>query len=499
MEIGMKKAAVILMTVLGFAACHKVPPRVTPPSPAPVGPSDDERAYQEGLVAFRLATPEGYHRAVMAFRKASELRKDRCEYTMHLAEALYFLAQQQKLNWEDFSDTVGEANAVVEFRQGAPQCSSFGPYLARLRALATTFSNVTTATAIAAMRKAIESDPNDPINWILLGQLTATPEGSDSLAPIEHAAQLAPDLPLVQYELGNFYLRNQKTYPQAKQAFERTLTMSPRHFQAIIGIVYSLSPEGDDAADRIDSLLHEAVQIAPNSLKARTLLGDYYAGMEETDQAIEQYAAAVTANAKYYPAHLAEGTTLAMAERGTEAEKSFKSVIGLEVKKPHPPFNGVDYSADAQAHYYLGNIWLERGDLIKARAEFTESVNDIGSYAGPIYGLGIVSYREGKVDEALTHLNKVLELNANQFPNAYLARGGIRAERRQFPDALQDFNAAIQIYQQQSEALEVKAQADEAKGWKKRAEGDRRRKTVIDTTLQKALESKRAVEMIIRG
>src|SRR5215471_15895364 len=128
----MKKAAVVLMIILGLATCHKVPPRVTPTLPAPAAPSDDERAYQEGLAAFRLATPEGYQRAVIAFRKASELRKDRCEYTMHLAEALYFLAQQQKLNWEDFSDAVGEANAVVEFRQGAPQCRSFGLYLTRL-------------------------------------------------------------------------------------------------------------------------------------------------------------------------------------------------------------------------------------------------------------------------------------------------------------------------------------------------------------------------------
>jgi tetratricopeptide (TPR) repeat protein len=273
--------------------------------------------------------------------------------------------------------------------------------------------------------------------------------------------------------------------------------MSPRHFQSIIGIVYSLSPQGDDAADRIEDLLHKAVQIAPASLKARTLLGDYYAGMEETGQAVEQYKAATATNTKYYPAHLAQGTTLVMADRSNEAETSFQSVIKLEVKKPHPPFNGVDYSADAQAHYYLGNIWLERGDLAKARIEYTESLNDIGSYAGPIYGLGIVSYREGKVDEALTHLDRVLELNANQFPNAYLARGGIRAERRQFPDALRDFNAAIQIYQQQSHGLEVKAQTDEAKGWKKRAEGDLRRKALIDATLQKALESKKAVETIL--
>src|SRR5215467_9847758 len=140
MEIGMK-AAVVLTISMALVACHRVQPRVTPPPMAPAGPTDDERAYQEGLAAFRLATPEGYQHAVIAFRKATELKKDRCEYTMHLAEALYFLAQQQKQNWENFSDAVGEANAILEFRQGAPQCSEYRPYVSRLRALSLTFDN----------------------------------------------------------------------------------------------------------------------------------------------------------------------------------------------------------------------------------------------------------------------------------------------------------------------------------------------------------------------
>jgi tetratricopeptide (TPR) repeat protein len=494
----MKKASVLFAILLLFAGCHKVQTQVVTPV-LPPGPADDELAYKEGLAAFRLATPEGYQHAVIAFRKASELKKDRCEYTMHLAEALYFLAQQQKLNWEDFSDSVGEANAIVEFRQGAPQCSTFTPYLARLRALRLTFENVPTTNAVTAIRQAIEMDPNDPLNWVVLSQLNPSPRNGEALAPIERASELDPELPLVQYELGNFYLRNDKAYEQARNAFEHALEMSPRHFQSIIGIVYSLSPEGDDAADRIEDLLNKAVDIAPASLKARTLLGDYYAGMEETEKAIEQYSAAIQTNAKFYPAELAEGTTLVTADRPVEAESLFKAVIELEVMKPHPPFNGVDYSADAQAHYYVGNIWLERGDLTRARAEYTESLDDIGSYGGPMYGLGIVSYREGKVDEALGYLDKVIQLNATQFPNAYLARGGIRAERRQFIEALADFNSAIQIYQQQSTALENRIHADETRGRDRRAEGERKRKDLIDATLQKALESRQAVEKILGG
>jgi tetratricopeptide (TPR) repeat protein len=495
----MRKVLHLLWLVFLLAACHPKNAGVTTPPPPATGPTADELAYQEGLAAFRLATPEAYQRAVSAFRKASELNKDRCEYTMHLAESLYFLAQQQKLNWEEYGDAVGEANAVVEFRQGALQCKGFESYLARLRALGLTFTNSPTAMAIAEVRHAIDLAPEDVMNWVVLAQLSATPLNNETISPIEHAATINPDLPVVQYELGNFYLRNQPTYPQATKAFERAVELSPRHFQAIIGIVYSLSPEGDDAADRIEALLHRAVEIAPGSLKARTLLGDYFAGMEETDEAAEQYSVAIASNGKYYPAHLAKGTTLVMAERSEDAEKSFNAVIDLEVKKPHPPFNGVDYSADAQAHYYLGNIWLDRGDLGKARIEYTEALNDIGGYGGPIYGLGIVSYREGKVDEALRYLDQVIQINAAAFPNAFLARGGIRAERRQFSDALRDFDSAIQIYQQQSAALAAKAKSDEAKGYVKRAQGEQRRKALIDVTLEKALESKKAVESLGRA
>lgn len=187
-------------------------------------------------------------------------------------------------------------------------------------------------------------------------------------------------------------------------------------------------------------------------------------------------------------------------ERSQEAEQSFNAVIELEVKKPHPPFNGVDLGADSQAHYYLGNIWLERGNLAKARSEYNESFQDLGDNArAAIYGLGIVSYREGKVDEALIHLNKVIQLSPRQFPNAYLARGGIKAERRQLAEALPDFNVAIEIYKQQAIALEAKAQYDDSKGWKRKAEGERRRKALIEAALEKATESKKAIETLLGG
>jgi tetratricopeptide (TPR) repeat protein len=487
---------ILLCAVMLSAACVHRQQRT--PTPVPQSGSPEHLlAYLAGLSAFREATPEGYQRAAIAFRRASVLERESCEYVLHLAEALYFLAQQQKLNWEDYSDSLAEANTILEFKRVAPGCHAFESQLSRLRALSMTFSGGRIADAVAVMRHALTIDPQDPLNWIVLGQLNPRPPAGESRAPLAYAVELAPDLPLAHYELGSYQLTNAATYGIARQAFERAIELSPRHFQSLIGIVYSLSSEGDDAVNRIEGLLRRCVEIAPRFLKGRTLLGDYFAGLEETEQAVEQYQSAISLNPRYYPAHLAKGIALVTGDRSAEAEQAFRAVLELEVKRPHPPYNGVDFAADGQAHYYLGNLRLERGELAQARAEYVEAVNDVSNYAPAIYGLGIVSYREGKVDESLGHFDQVIQSNPRQFPNAYLVRGGIRAERRQFSESLRDINTAIEIYQQQILSLESKAQADEAKGWKRRADAQRRRKALIEATLEKAIESKKTVETLM--
>ena len=495
MTVG-KPIRLLLLTLLISSCGPRPKARVALPPSIPSVPPPYDVAYMEGLKAFREGTPSGYVRAVASFRTADSLRPRTCEYVMHLAESLFFLAQYQKNNWEAFQPQVSEANTILFFRRGAPECNAFESYITRLQALSMAFDNVRQVEIVAMIRHAVEVDPEDPMNWIVLSQVNPEPLRDDSLSPSEHAARLAPEFPLVQYELGNFLLRDQKTYSQARKAFERALEINPRHFLSILGVVYSLSIEGDDAADKVEPLLKKAVEIAPSSLKVRNLLGDYYAGMEETELAVEQYQAAVTQAPTYYPAHLAMGTTLVTADRSADAERAFIEVLKLDVRKPHPPHNGVDFTADGLAHYYLGNIWLERGDLIRANTEYLTALSDISNHAGAIYGLGIVAYRQGRVDEALTKLDQVLQLDAERFPNAFLARGGIRGERRQFVDSIADFDRAIEIYKRQIVALEARIRIDDEKGWTRKAAGERRRKGSVEFALEKAVESRKAVEAL---
>ncbi len=115
-----------LVFLLFISSCHKAQTQIQPPpvSPVPAVPPEYEVAYQDGLKAFREATPDGYQRAADAFRKASTLRPSTCEYALHLSESLFFLAQEREANWEESQPMVQQASDIVSARQDTPECAT---------------------------------------------------------------------------------------------------------------------------------------------------------------------------------------------------------------------------------------------------------------------------------------------------------------------------------------------------------------------------------------
>ena len=93
----------------------------------------------------------------------------------------------------------------------------------------------------------------------------------------------------------------------------------------------------------------------------------------------------------------------------------------------------------------------------------------------------------------------MIELSPRDYPNAYLVGGGIKADRRQFEDGLKDIALAIEIYRDQAVALDAKAKADDARGYNRRAEGERRRKGRIEAALQRARQVLKNVEALKGG
>jgi tetratricopeptide (TPR) repeat protein len=473
-----------LLVIFAVGCSHNVP--VRPVAVTPGGPSEDEVLYQKGLEAFRLATPEGYDQAAAAFRRASQLKASNCRYTTHLGEALIFLAYEQRRNSEDFAARLSEAADLLDRSEGNPACSSFESAIDRLRGFSLYLREpLRRNEGLAMINKAIDLDPNDPLNWIVLSRLVS----SDPRNPIQKAVDLAPDQALVQYELGTSLLYVPNGFARARRSFDRALELSPRHFESIVGKVYSFSE--DEYSEETEPLLRKVVDIAPTFLTGRRLLGEYYASLEETEKAVEQYRAAIGYNARYYPAFLGLGRTLLDAQRLDEAEQALSSLIQLDVTTPRPPQNAVDYTADCQAHYFLGNVWLARADLTKTKSEYQQALRDIPNYGDALYGMGVVLLQEGNPDGALPRFDQVIRENPASYAGAYVGRATIRFNRRQFAEAISDFNQAISIFQKQIADVEMKATTDDSKGRQRKAESERGRALALNAELQRAIDSRK--------
>jgi hypothetical protein len=185
--------ATICLCIL--AGCSRTRPvTVAPPSPPP----SDAFEFEQGLAALHEFTPEGYARAIAHFQKAADAAADRCDYRLHLAQANLFLALEQKLNFEDFR---------AAWERGAdPQCAPGSPFSLRLQAFRALddFGPGIDRASLDKINQAIQLEPNEPLNWFVRWKLNPSTNRQENA--ILKAVELAPNLPLIQYELGNYRL-----------------------------------------------------------------------------------------------------------------------------------------------------------------------------------------------------------------------------------------------------------------------------------------------------
>jgi tetratricopeptide (TPR) repeat protein len=450
------KFAPVILLGLAAAGCASKTAVVRPPAAVP----EYEALFAAGQAAFREATPEGYERAAGAFRKASSLRPERCEYSLHLAEALLFLALEEKLNQEDTAPAGQEAGRVIASVEARPCAAGFVSMLNRVKAL-----SASPGTA-------------EGLVWLVLWKLDAI----DPRSPLLRANTLAPDLPVVQYEMGsaNLILSH---YPEARRNFERAIELSPRHFHSMIGLADAIGSADPESTQTLP-LYQRASDVAPKYLEAHALLGYYYDQIEETDKALDQYRTIVALNPRNEPGQLSLGIALFKAGRPDDAEKTLHAALGLD-------------AGDAQAHYYLASIGLNRGDFAGAQAEAELAVRYGRGFVEAFYLLGIILERESHIDEALSQYERALRIKKD-YPDALLARGEIRAQRSQLADAVADFTAAVQAYRSQSAEFEKEAVKAETAGFLLKARAQRARKADAEAAMRRADEVRQRVQAAMK-
>src|SRR5439155_8416853 len=220
-------------------------------------------------------------RAIEEFQSASTLAPENCEYRLQLAQANLFRALEQKLNAEDFRpaferganpECASEAQARqrAASREGAAIkeiASAFSLRLDAFRSL-DDFAPSRDRTGLLKIDQALGLEPENLLNWLVRWKLN--PSTREQENSILKAAETEPALAVVQYELGNYWLVK-AGYGKAREAFNHALALSPKHFRSWIGLAQALS--AIDENEDVEPLYKRAVELAPDFLEGRILLG----------------------------------------------------------------------------------------------------------------------------------------------------------------------------------------------------------------------------------
>src|SRR5688572_22662954 len=204
---------------------------------------------------------------------------------------------------------------------------------------------------------------------------TIAPDGFLLLGHAESLWQMSEDFTLVEYERAFCYRKTSRVAPLVGSVFTPTVEDVPAtvplkadpaepvhdeaHTQYDVCLEAFRSHEWEIAECALTSL----VASCPTFVPARLLLGGLYVNRGRFDEATQQAEAVLEVNDLEPRAHLLLGMIAARQQRGDEAVPSLRRALYLD-------------DSLALAHFWLANVYRERGDVARASLEYENVVRD---------------------------------------------------------------------------------------------------------------------------
>lgn len=322
------------------------------------------------------------------------------------------------------------------------------------------------AGAEDALKQALAVDPKSLDIVVALGDLRLlTGKTDEAEAQYKQALELAPDKEAVYVKLGGFYQLVRK-YSDAEAVYQKLAAAKPNHEtpQLILGEFYKQMGIHDKAL----AGFQRAAELNPSSVPARDKLIDQYLDMgklEEAekrvqaifeknkkdlsgrffdarlrlargkpDEAIEMLQAVIKDEPQHAGAHhflglayiqkndlpqarreLTEAVKLAPGMR--EARTALAALhlaegshdLAIEQAQAALRING----RDLQAATILGDAYLRKNEIAKARQTFEAIANALPKEPVSRYRLGLIDRSEKKDAEAIAHFEDALAINPN--------------------------------------------------------------------------------------
>ncbi len=195
--------------------------------------------------------------------------------------------------------------------------------------------------AIQMFERAVEIDPNFTLAWVGLASASRSDywynyEGSEEHQQItkeylDRAIALDPDLLEVRLEVGKYFYHCALNYPEALQILEKLKSEYPKNYQ-----------------------LH-------------AWPGFVYRRMGQFEKFLLYMDRAISLNPTYWQGYFASGETLIMLRRYAEGEDYLKTAIDLN-------------PSAANNYILLALLYLNTGDVDRARILLNKNINDPGMY-----------------------------------------------------------------------------------------------------------------------
>lgn len=181
------------------------------------------------------------------------------------------------------------------------------------------------------------------------------------------------------------------------------------------------------------SLFEHAIKLDPNNYVAYNNAGIAYGEIGLADKAFENYQKAALIKPTFSESRF--NLALSYANRGDEREaiNNFCAVL--------------NYSSTnkilAKTHNDVGALMFRKDNYEEAQQHFMEAIRLQPDLIDAYDNLGVLFYKQGKLDEAAAQFHNVLNIKAN--PLAYYRLGKIQQDRSNYPEATHYYQEALKL------------------------------------------------------
>jgi Tfp pilus assembly protein PilF len=331
-----------------------------------------------------------------------------------------------------------------------------------------------TAEATTHAREAVKADAGSPeAHYTLALTAFARDDAEEARRELEKVVELSPHAAVAQAQLARVAL-SEGDAARALSAAEKAAEIAPRDPTVTVALARSLRAQGDLA--RAQRELATQIGREPNVAALRSELGwvllerrDVAGARQSFEQALRLDSNATDARAGLVSADLTEGKkaqaqaqvdkwlaaspndvtlkilaarTAMVSGRSDDGERLLRDVVTAD-------------PARLEAYDLLGRLYVSRGDMDRAMAEYRALANrSSSSAAGPRTMVGMINEARGRRDAAVEEYEQVLAAN----PRAGVAANNlawIRAEEGRLDEAVRLANVATDVMRDRPEPYDT--------------------------------------------